>query len=92
MSNNRKHPSANVHFERTPVNCPRCKRQYEHFVFEVIDDLVQLRCGNVIIPRADMVCLHCKWVFRWEIKENTLERMANSYEQLLGLVKSYAPE
>ena len=93
MTLKEKHPSTNqLQFERTPVKCSRCKRDFEHFTLEVIEDLVQLRCGNVIIARTEMVCLHCGCVFYWNIREKDLERMANSYKKLLGLAQSYAPE
>ena len=82
----------NLRFERSPVKCKRCKRSFEHFILEVIDDLVQLRCGDVLIPRTEMVCLHCGCVFYWNVREKDLEKMATSYKELLGLVKPYAPE
>ena len=81
-----------LRFDRSPVKCQRCKRPFDHFVMEVIDDLVQLRCGSVLIPRTEMVCLNCGCVFYWNVGERNLEKMAGHYRELLGLAKGYAPE
>jgi hypothetical protein len=79
-------------FERLKVSCQRCKRPFENFTLEVINNLVQLRCGDVLIPRLEAVCLHCGCVFYWNVREKDLEKMATSYKELLGLIKPYAPE
>lgn len=92
MANNGKQPRENLRFEQFQVKCQRCKRIFAHFTLEVIDDLVQLRCGDALIPRTEMVCLNCGCVFYWNVREKDLEKMAISYKKLLGLVKSYAPE
>lgn len=92
MGNNGKHPTININFERTPVTCPRCKRPFGNFVFEVINDLVQLRCGDALLMRAEMTCLNCGCVFLWTVRDRDIEDMAKSYKELLGLVKPYAPE
>lgn len=78
-------------FERSPVKCQRCRRTFEHFVIEVIDNLVQLRCADVLIPKIEMVCLHCGWVFYWNLREKDLEKMAIAYGELAKQVP-YIPE
>jgi hypothetical protein len=89
---NGKKPPENLRFERTPIKCGRCDRIFEHFIFEVIDDLVQLRCGDVLIPRTQMVCLHCGWVFHWDIREKDMAKMTEAYQELAISMKGYAPE
>ena len=81
-----------LRFERHPIICGRCQRTFEHFIFEEIDDLVQLRCGDVLIPHTKMVCLHCGWIFYWDIREKDISRMAVAYSELTVSVKGYAPE
>ena len=81
-----------LHFERSPVTCQRCRRKFEHFMLEEIDDLVQLRCGDVVIARTEMVCLHCGWVFHWNVREKDLQKMALTYSQLMVAIKGYNPE
>jgi hypothetical protein len=76
---NGKKPPESLHFERTQVTCQRCKRVFEHYVIEEIDNLAQLRCGDVLITRAEMVCLHCGWSFHWDVKRKALEEMAIIY-------------
>lgn len=93
MANNGKQPpTEDLHFERTPAKCGRCKRPFGDFYFEVINDLVQLRCGNALILRAELTCLHCGSMFSWTIRDRDIEGMATSYKKLLGLIKPYAPE
>jgi hypothetical protein len=77
--------------ERSPVICQRCKRVFEHFTIEEIRGISQLRCASVLIPRAEMVCLHCGWCFHWNIREKDLEKMAVTYGALLQS-KAYAAE
>lgn len=79
-------------FERLPVTCQRCKRVFEHLTLDVINNLVQLRCGDVLIMRVEAACLHCGSMFYWNVREKDLEKLAESYKELLGLVRSYAPE
>jgi len=83
---------AELRFERGPVKCQRCKREFAHFVIEEIEDLKQLRCGDVLIPKTEMVCLYCGWVFYWNIREKDLEKMAVTYGKLTGVGKSYNAE
>lgn len=81
-----------LHFESGPVICQHCKRQFEHFMVEEIDDLAQLRCGDVLIAKTEMVCLHCGWVFYWSIREKDLVRMAVTYGEIVMAIRGYNPE
>ena len=90
-NHNGKKPTSNPNFETSPVRCGRCKHVFEHYKFEVIDDLVQLRCGDTLLLRAEIICLHCGSLFAWTIRERDIEDMAIHYKKLLDLVK-YAPE
>lgn len=83
---------AALHFERGPVKCQRCKRTFDHFVIEIIEDLTQLRCGSVLISKTEMVCMDCGWVFYWNIREKDLSKMATTYGALIGVTKGYNPE
>jgi len=85
-------PPESLHFERNPVKCQRCKRDFAHFILEEIDDLVQLRCGDVLLARAEMACLHCGWVFYWNIREKDFEKLALAYSQVLVKAGHYAAE
>jgi DNA-directed RNA polymerase subunit RPC12/RpoP len=92
-NNNGKKLIADPQFETSPVRCGRCKHTFEHFRFEVIDDLVQLRCGNVLLLRTEMTCLNCGSVFSWTVRERDIEKMAIHYKDLLRLIGgAYAPE
>ena len=84
-------PPAELHFERSPVKCSRCRQNFEYFIFEVIDNLVQLRCGDALIPSIRMVCMHCGQVFDWHIREKDLEQMAVAYGELAKKIP-YVPE
>jgi DNA-directed RNA polymerase subunit RPC12/RpoP len=85
-------PPESLHFERTQVKCQRCHRDFVHFMIEEIDDLAQLRCGDVLLARAEMACLHCGWIFYWNIREKDLEKMAVAYSQVLVKIGAYNPE
>ena len=85
-------PADEIHFERSSVKCHRCSRPFEHFVLEEIDDLAQLRCGDVVMQHARIICLHCGWVFYWDINEKNLSKMAIAYGELLVLIRLYNPE
>lgn len=76
-----------LQFERTKINCRRCKRPFEHFTLEVINGLVQLRCGDLLIRRMEAVCLHCGDICIWNVRDADMEKLARSYKELLGLVK-----
>ena len=89
---NGKKPPESLHFERSQVKCQRCKRDFEHFMIEEIDDLAQLRCGDALIVRAEMACLHCGWIFYWNVREKDFEKMALRYGELADVKKGYAPE
>ena len=91
-NNGKNPPPESLHFERSTVICQRCKRVFANFMIEEIDDLAQLRCGDVLISKTEMVCLHCGWVFYWNIKEKDLEKMAITYGQLMVVIKGYNPE
>jgi hypothetical protein len=47
-------PPESLFFERSEVICRRCNRKFEHFVIEEIDNLAQLRCGDVLISITEM--------------------------------------
>jgi len=85
-------PPKSLHFERSPVICQRCKREFAHFILEEIDDLVQLRCGDVLIARTEMTCLHCGAMFYWNIREKNLEKMTLTYSELMLKINGYTPE
>lgn len=89
---NGKKPPESLHFERSQVTCQRCKRVFANFMIEEIDDLAQLRSGDVLISKTEMICLHCGWVFYWNIKEKDLEKMAVKYGELMIVIKGYNPE
>jgi hypothetical protein len=89
--NGKKPPEESLHFERSQVKCQRCHRDFEHFMIEEMDGLAQLRCGDVLVTRAEMACLHCGAMFYWEIRAQDLEKMAVTYGRLTG-VKGYTPE
>jgi len=76
--------------ETSAVICQRCKRGFEHFTIEEIQGLSQLRCGSAIIPRAEIVCLHCGDVFHWNIREKDLSKMAVTYGSILATIKAYS--
>jgi hypothetical protein len=78
--------------KQSPVICQRCKKGFEPFTIDEIQGLSQLRCGSVIIPRAEMVCLHCGWIFHWNIREKDLSKMAVTYGVILQSIRAYAPE
>jgi len=81
-----------LHFERSQVKCQQCKKKFAGFIIEEIDDLAQLRCGDVLLARAEMACLHCGWIFYWNIREKDLEKMTVAYSQVLVRIGAYAPE
>ena len=85
-------PPESLHFQRSQVKCQRCKRDFAGFMIEEIDDLAQLRCGDVLIARSEMACLHCGWVFYWNIREKDFEKMTQTYNQLMLQMSSYNPE
>lgn len=89
---NGQNPPDHLHFERSQVICQRCRRKFEHFTLEEIDDLVQLRCGDALISKTEMVCLHCGWVFYWNIREKDLAKLALTYGEFIVAIKSYRPE
>lgn len=85
-------PPESLHLERTPVKCGRCGKKFEHFIIEVIDDVAQLRCGDVLMVHAEIACMHCGWVYYWHIQEKDLERMTVTYSRILVKIGVYAPE
>jgi hypothetical protein len=85
-------PPESLHFERSQLTCQKCRRNFDHFMLEEIDDLIQLRCGDVLIVQIKMVCLHCGWVFFWNIPEKGLSKMAVKYGELMVVIKGYNPE
>lgn len=81
-----------MHFERGPVTCRNCKRKFEHFVIEEIEDITQLRCGDVLIASVRMACMHCGRVYSWDVSTKKLEEMAAKYGQLSSKLPGYNPE
>jgi hypothetical protein len=71
-----------LRFERGPVICQRCRREFKNFVIEVIEELTQLRSGDVLIPKTELVCMHCGWIFYWNIREKDIAKMAVEYGKL----------
>ncbi len=88
-SNRNDKPDQDLHFERSAVHCKRCLRPFSHFMIEEIDGLTQLRCADVLIREAEVICLHCGWVFHWNIRTKDIEKMAVAYG---ALVKMYVAE
>lgn len=81
-----------LHFERGPVICQRCQREFDYLVIEVIENLTQLRCGSALISKAEMACMHCGWVFYWNVREKDLARMAVKYGELSSRLYGNKPE
>jgi hypothetical protein len=81
-----------LHFERGPVKCQRCRREFAYFVIEEIDDLAQLRCGDVLIAQTKMICMHCGWTFYWDVNGKKLETMAIAYGEVVRKMTGYRPE
>ena len=61
-------------------------------MIEEIDGLVQLRCGSVLVRETEMVCLHCGWIFLWNIRTKDIEKMAIAYGELVVMSQRYNPE
>jgi len=91
-NNNGQKPLADLRVERSQVKCHRCKRPFAYFTIEEIDGIAQLRCGDVLMTRAEMACLHCGAMFYWEIRAQDLEKMAIVYGELTAVIKGYNPE
>jgi hypothetical protein len=85
-------PPENLHFDRSTVRCGHCGHTFKNFVIEEIDDLVQMRCGGVLVMRAELACLHCGGVFYWNIRDKEIEKLAVAYGQLVVRFDGYAPE
>jgi len=85
-------PPESFHFKRDPVKCKRCHKEFPHFLREEIDNLVQLRCGDVLIVDVAMACLYCGSVFYWHGREKDFEKMALTYSQVLVKIGAYVPE
>jgi hypothetical protein len=81
----------NPTIEQEPFKCQDCGHPFEHFVVEKIGDLAQLRVGNVIMGRAEMICLACGRISYWNLKTSDIKKMAVRYGQILG-ISSYNPE
>ena len=80
---NGKKPPESLHFQRDRVTCQRCKRTFEGFVIEEIDNLAQLRIGDVLVAQAEMRCLHCGKTFRWDLNAKRLEEMSIVYGEIV---------
>ena len=80
-----------VTIETGPLICGRCRHTWAHFAIEQIDGIQQLRCGDVLIPRIEMTCLHCGWTFHWNVREKDLEKMTLAYNRLSANA-TYRPE
>lgn len=85
-------PTEMLNLERSEVKCQRCHKPFKYFVIETIDDMVQLRCCDVLITSAEITCLRCGWVFHWEMRERDLEKMTLAYGQVLVKIGVYVPE
>ena len=78
--------------ETGPVTCRRCGRQWSHFAIEEIKGIRQLRCGDVLLPAATLICLHDGWKFTWNINEEKIGQMAVTYGNLMREIRVYRPE
>lgn len=74
-----------------PVICLRCRQTFAGFMFEEINGILQLRCGNVVIPHIKANCLNCGWTFNHHIKDAAAERSAEMYGKILRAF-GYLPE
>lgn len=92
LSPNGNKPPDSIHFERSAVKCQRCGRVFANFLIEEIDDLAQLRCGDVLIAKTTMMCLNCGWVFHWDVNGRKLEEMAVTYKEIIVKIGAYRPE
>src|SRR5688572_27897563 len=81
-----------LYFERGPVICRRCNRKFEPFVIEEIDDISQLRCGDVLIANVRLVCTRCGCIYSWELNAKKLETMAVKYGEFTTPILNYKPE
>lgn len=72
-----------LHFERGSVVCQRCRREFDNFMIEIIENITQLRCGSGLITKIEMVCMHCGAVFYWNIREKDVSKMALEYGKLV---------
>ncbi len=89
---NGKNPPDSIPFERSSVECPRCKHVFRGLIFESIDGLEQLRLSDGLIELLKLRCLHCGEIFNWSPTEKTLKQWANDYHELLLSINHYIPE
>lgn len=85
-------PPESLHFERSQVICQRCKRKFDNYFIEKIEDLTQLRSGDVLVSQAVLTCLHCGWILYWKTPEKNFVDMTDAYRQLAAKIGSYRPE
>jgi hypothetical protein len=85
-------PPESLHFERGPLRCWNCNHRFDHFVVEIIDNLTQLRCDDVLIANIRMACLRCGRAFTWDVSTKNFETMAVKYGQLMVKISGYNPE
>jgi len=90
-------PSANnrtpiVTMETGPVICGRCRSELTPLIVEELKGIYQLRAGMVLIPRIKANCRNCGWTFYWNIKEEDIEKMTTTYEEVRKLLQNYKPE
>jgi hypothetical protein len=89
---NGKKPPSSQPIESSQMLCRGCSHPFEHFVLEQIGDLAQLRVGDVIMDRAEIICLLCGRITYWNMKEKDIEKMAVVYGELMVVIKGYNPE
>lgn len=73
----------NVTMETGKLICLKCSRKLAPFEIQEIAGLTQLRAGNVLIIKIEGRCMHCGKDFSWNIREKDVEKMTNTYKQLL---------
>lgn len=80
-------------YEAGPVVCGRCRRHFDHLMFETIEGILQLRCGNVLVAHLEANCLHCGWTFHHNARKKDVEKMSLRYGELLRAINpGYLPE
>lgn len=69
--------------ESSPVVCERCRRPFEHFVFDQIGEFTLLRCGSLLVQRVEAKC-SCGYVFHWNLPEKKIEKILALLEKAIA--------
>lgn len=83
MANQQPTPSPTL--DSGPVTCKGCGREFANFVVEEIAGVLQLRNGDLLIFHLEeAACIHCGWIFRWNIREKDVSKTAQLYGRILS--------